>query len=102
MASTNPLTSDTAGQAGAAGAFQNRGSGGVMALGKARSGAPLVLDRVLPNSLDAEIAVLGAMLLSPAEAGSQVRERLNDHHFYHTAHQAIFREIAALQDAMQG
>jgi replicative DNA helicase len=102
MASTNPLTSDTAGQAGAVGAFQNRGSGSAAALGKTRGNPSLVLDRALPNSLDAEIAVLGAMLLSPAEAGSQVREHLNDHHFYYTAHQVIFREIAALQDAMQG
>src|SRR5207245_517545 len=54
-----------------------------------------------PNSLDAEIAVLGAMLLSPQDAGSQARERLSEHHFYHAAHQVIFREIAVLQDAMQ-
>jgi large subunit ribosomal protein L9 len=73
----------------------------VASLGK-RGGSPLVLDRVLPNSLDAEMAVLGAMLLSPAEAGSQVRERLSENHFYYAAHQVIFREIAALQDAMQG
>jgi len=71
-------------------------------LGKTRGSPSLVLDRVLPNSLDAEIAVLGAMLLSPAEAGSQVREHLSDNHFYYTAHQVIFREIAALQDAMHG
>ena len=47
------------------------------------------------------MAVLGAMLLSPTEAGSEVRERLSEQHFYHAAHQVIFREIAALQDAMQ-
>ena len=70
-------------------------------LGSGRGLAGLPIDRVLPNSLDAEIAVLGAMLLSPQEAGSQARERLEEHHFYHAAHQVIFREIAALQDAMQ-
>jgi len=70
-------------------------------LGSGRGLAGLPIDRVLPNSLDAEIAVLGAMLLSPQEAGSQARERLDEHHFYHAAHQVIFREIAALQDAMQ-
>lgn len=101
MASTNPLASETAAQTGGTGAAQNRSSGRAAPLGKARSAPVLVLDRVLPNSLDAEIAVLGAMLLSPAEAGSQVRERLGDNHFYYAAHQVIFREIATLQDAMQ-
>jgi replicative DNA helicase len=51
--------------------------------------------------VDAEMAVLGAMLLSPQEAGSQARERLQEEHFYYAAHQVIFREIAVLQDAMQ-
>jgi replicative DNA helicase len=36
------------------------------------------------------MAVLGAMLLSPTEAGSEIRERLSDNHFYYSAHQAIF------------
>jgi replicative DNA helicase len=56
---------------------------------------------VLPNSLDAEVAVLGAMLLSPQDAGSQARERLSEQHFYHSAHRVIFREISALQDSLQ-
>jgi replicative DNA helicase len=47
------------------------------------------------------MAALGAMLLDPAGAGSEVRERLSETHFYHAPHQVIFREIAALQDAMQ-
>jgi len=71
-------------------------------LGNSRALAALTVDRVLPNSMDAEIAVLGAMLLSPAEAGSQARERLAENHFYYAAHQLIFREIAALQDGLQG
>ena len=70
-------------------------------LGGGRGVSALTLDRVLPNSMDGEIAVLGAMLLSPIEAGSQARERLTEEHFYYAAHQVIFREIAALQDAMQ-
>lgn len=45
--------------------------------------------------------MLGAMLLSPQEAASAVRERLNEEHFYYSPHQAIFREIAMLQDALQ-
>src|SRR5207253_3063094 len=69
-------------------------------LGSARAMGALALERVLPNSQDAEMAVLGAMLLSPAEAGAQVRERLDDTHFYYAAHQVIFREIAGLQDGM--
>lgn len=101
MASTNPLASETAGQTGGAGGARSHGSGKAAPLGKSRSASALALDRVLPNSLDAEMAVLGAMLLSPAEAGSEVRERLSEQHFYYAAHQVIFREIAALQDAMQ-
>jgi replicative DNA helicase len=101
MASTNPLTSATPSPTGETSAPQGRGSGRVAGLGKARSAPAVALDRVLPNSVDAEIAVLGAMLLSPAEAGSQVRDRLSENHFYFSAHQVIFREIAALQDALQ-
>jgi replicative DNA helicase len=101
MASTNPLASETAAQTGGTSAPQGRRSETVATLGKTRSAPALILDRVLPNSLDAEIAVLGAMLLSPAEAGSQVRERLSEVHFYYAAHQVIFREIATLQDALQ-
>jgi replicative DNA helicase len=101
MASTNPLAPETAGHTGSPSGARKSGSGKVAALGKSRTSSALVLDRVLPNSLDAEMAVLGAMLLSPAEAGSEVRERLSEPHFYYAAHQVIFREIAALQDAMQ-
>ncbi len=101
MALTNPLASETAFPAGGAGATSSRDSGRAAALGKGKSSAILALDRVLPNSLDAEMAVLGAMLLSPTEAGSEIRDRLSDNHFYYSAHQAIFREISALQDALQ-
>ena len=88
MSSTNPLASGTATQAGATGAASSRDPGRAGLLGKGRSATVLALDRVLPNSLEAEMAVLGAMLLSPTEAGSEVRERLSDSHFYHSAHQA--------------
>jgi replicative DNA helicase len=70
-------------------------------LGGGHGSVALPIDRVLPNSLDAEMAVLGAMLLSPQDAGSQARERLSEQHFYHSAHRVIFREISALQDALQ-
>jgi len=93
MASTKPLASEK-GPADAAGTK-------AVPLGARRALSTVALDRVLPNSMDAEMAVLGAMLLSPAEAGSQVRERLHEQHFYYAAHQVIFREIAGLQDALQ-
>src|SRR5580704_13979943 len=98
MASTNPLTSENAGQSGGAGSARSYGPGKAQPFGKSKTPSPLILDRTLPNSMDAEMAVLGAMLLSPAEAGSQVRERLSENHFYYAAHQVVFREIAALQD----
>lgn len=107
MASTKPLVTETAGQSANAGAPRTAGSPAAALAplgagqGKSRGPSPLLLDRVLPNSLDAEMAVLGAMLLSPAEAGAQARERLTEQHFYYAPHQVIFREIAVLQDAMQ-
>jgi replicative DNA helicase len=61
----------------------------------------MALDRALPNSQDAEMAVLGAVLLSPNEAGPEVRDRLSEEHFYYSPHKVIFREIAALQDTLQ-
>jgi replicative DNA helicase len=72
----------------------------VAPLGSGHGSTALPVDRVLPNSFDAEVAVLGAMLLSPQDAGSQARERLSEQHFYHAPHRVIFREIAALQDAL--
>jgi replicative DNA helicase len=56
------------------------------------------IERILPNSKEAEMAVLGSMLLSPEQAAAQVRERLEEGHFYFAAHRVIFREIVDLQD----
>lgn len=56
------------------------------------------LDRVLPNSNDAEQAVLGAMLLDQ-QACAIARNRLTADRFYCAAHQAVFREVGALVDA---
>lgn len=47
------------------------------------------------------MAVLGAVLLDPREAGGRVFEQLSEESFYLAAHQVIFREMAALQDAMR-
>ena len=69
--------------------------------GNQRSRTALALERILPNSQEAEMAVLGAMLLSPEETIAQVRERLEESHFYYAAHQVVFREIAGLQDGLK-
>jgi replicative DNA helicase len=58
------------------------------------------LDRVLPNSYEAERAVLGAILYRPDEAGPQVQELLTEESFYHAPHIIIFREMMALIDSM--
>ncbi len=58
-------------------------------------------DRVLPHSIEAEMSVLGAMLLKPDEACPLAGERLTAEDFYSAGHQAIFREILALQDDLQ-
>lgn len=100
MAPTNPRTSENTGQSEGAGAARSYGPEKAKPFGKSKAGPQDVLGRILPNSLDAEIAVLGAMLLSPVEAGSLVRDRLSEGHFYYSAHTVIFREIAALQDAL--
>ncbi|MCX7886643.1 MAG: replicative DNA helicase [Verrucomicrobiae bacterium] len=61
-----------------------------------------LVERVLPNSSEAEMAVLGAILLSPQDVAPVVVDRLREEHFYHVAHQVIFREIRALYDATRG
>jgi replicative DNA helicase len=64
--------------------------------------AALSIERVLPNSIEAEQAVLGAMLLNPDVALSEVLGQLTEEDFYYAAHRVIFREIAAIEDAHQG
>ena len=46
MASTNPLTSENAGQSGGAGTARSYGPGKAQPFGKSKSATPLVLDRV--------------------------------------------------------
>ncbi len=71
------------------------------AAGNGRGRPALALERILPNSLEAEMAVLGAILLSPEEATAQVREHLSEDDFYYAAHQVIFREVAGMQDTLR-
>ena len=65
----------------------------------ARTDSPL--DRIPPNSREAEMAVLGAILLNPNEAGATARDRLREDQFYYAAHQVLFREIAAMHDLLK-
>ena len=51
--------------------------------------------RIPPHSLEAEEAVLGAVLLDPA-CLPRAMEILNEKHFYQTANQKVFRAIISL------
>ena len=57
------------------------------------------IHRALPQSLDAEKGVLCSALLSPAAVLGECIERLSENHFYQPAHQIIYREMVALQNA---
>lgn len=55
------------------------------------------LNRVLPNSMEAEKAVLGAMLLSGDNA-REVADRLPVDDFYHAAHKTVYRTMVDMLD----
>ncbi|MBS3942551.1 MAG: replicative DNA helicase, partial [Actinobacteria bacterium] len=52
-------------------------------------------DRVPPHSLEAEVSVLGAALLS-RNAASEAVEVLEPEHFYRNAHRTVFEAIRDL------
>ena len=54
--------------------------------------------RALPHDVQAEMGVLGSMILSP-DALFIARERLDEQAFYKLAHQEIFRAMLELSDA---
>lgn len=54
-----------------------------------------LLERVPPQNLEAEMSVLGAMLIDP-EAVPRVIERLRPEHFYSEAHLLIYRTFTEL------
>ncbi len=54
-----------------------------------------LLDRVPPQNLDAEMSVLGAMLIDP-DAVARVIERLKSHHFYTDSHRILFETFCEL------
>ncbi len=51
------------------------------------------LDRLLPQDKDAEMAVLGAILLAPVDVLPLVRDRLDANSFYFASHQTIYTAI---------
>jgi replicative DNA helicase len=53
--------------------------------------------RVMPQSSEAEVAVLGSILLTPNEALDICLEQLAPEHFYQRSHQIIFALITAMQ-----
>lgn len=58
-----------------------------------------VLEKVPPHSLDAEMAVLGAMLIEKEAIQKAVDDlALTERHFYRDSHRAIFRVIAELYE----
>ncbi len=59
----------------------------------------LAMERVLPNSNAAEMAILGAMLYRSKEVGSEVRSTITEEHFYYATHKLLFREFCDMQDA---
>lgn len=60
----------------------------------------LLEERIPPQALDAEMAVLGAMLLS-AEAVEDALEILKPEHFYKESHQKIFAAMKTLAERNQ-
>lgn len=60
----------------------------------------LLEERIPPQAIDAEMAVLGSMLLE-ADAVTEALEILKPEHFYKEAHQKIFAAMKALTDRSQ-
>ncbi len=60
----------------------------------------LLEERIPPQAIDAEMAVLGSMLLN-AEAVTDALEILKPEHFYKEAHQKIFAAVQALVERGQ-
>ena len=59
--------------------------------------SPIVGNRIPPNSLEAEVAVLGAMMLSK-QAISKATELLSADSFYQEKHKIIFNSIISLSE----
>jgi replicative DNA helicase len=61
---------------------------------KAESAEEMAL-RVLPHALEAERALLGALLVNPAQI-DRVAPLIQDRHFFRRAHQAIYASMLTL------
>ncbi|MEX2486532.1 MAG: replicative DNA helicase [Nitriliruptoraceae bacterium] len=61
-------------------------------------GVPTRIERIPPHSLEAEVSVLGAALLS-TNATSDVVQILHPEYFYRNAHRLVFEAIQALSTA---
>ncbi|MFP5310618.1 MAG: replicative DNA helicase [Actinomycetes bacterium] len=70
---------------------QLRSGGNGNGNGRARS----AYDRVPPHSLEAEVSVLGAALLSPS-AANEIVNHLKPEDFYRSAHGAVYEAVMAL------
>lgn len=60
-----------------------------------------LIERLPPQSPDAEMAVLGSMLLSPEAISRAMEIIIDEDNFYSTAHRKIFRAIATLFEKNQ-
>jgi replicative DNA helicase len=63
-------------------------------MGKA---SDLILEKIPPQNLEAEMSVLGSMLIEE-EAISRIIELLNESHFYKDSHRKIFSAIISLYE----
>src|SRR3984893_13678839 len=63
--------------------------------------AQATFDGPLPNSMDAERAMLGGILLDNKKLG-EVAAKLKPEDFYHNHHQHIYRQMIALGEVPQG
>ena len=71
------------------------------AAAKATASDVLRRTRTPPHAIDAERAVLGALLLEPAAYEAVIDEGLRAEHFYRPSHGIIFRVIAELHAAAE-
>ena len=56
----------------------------------------LALERILPNSKESEMSVIGSMLLDPGYTALTVAGRMKTDQFYYAAHQVLFKEIIGM------
>jgi replicative DNA helicase len=68
---------------------------------KSNASASLSVLRSMPESLPAEAAVLGSMIVDPRCIGDVI-EQLDRNSFYHTEHQIIFDAVVALYERNRG